>query len=299
MKIETDLKKAYSDRESVIALGKFDGVHLGHEYLLSELLREKEKGLQAVVIAFTMDLSEGRLSTTEEKAELFQKIGVDVLIECPFTEEIKNMEALDFLKFLRERLKMACIVGADDVCFGRGRKGNAALLKREEGNFGFRSVIVPKKKEQGRDISSTWIRQEILDGHMENANHLLGYPYYLTGRIIHGTGLGKKFFHRPTLNLVPHKDKLLPPFGVYLTETEIGGELYSGISDLGVKPTVSKEHVLGLETHLLDYQGNLYGEMAKTSFLMFLREEKRFSSQEELREQIENDTMIAKHFFGV
>ena len=299
MRIFTELTKAASEEETVLALGKFDGIHLGHELLLSELLKEKEKGYAAAVIAFTMDLAEGRLSTTEEKAELFERIGVDLLIECPFTEEIKHMEAMDFLRLLKTKLRVSCIVAADDVSFGYRRLGNAALLRTAGPELQLRSVIVTKRKEEGRDISSTWIRQELSEGRIEHANRLLGYPYFLTGEVIHGTGLGKKFFHRPTLNLIPHKDKLLPPYGVYLTETEIGGRVFSGISNLGVKPTVSDVPALGLETHLLDYQGNLYGELAKTSFLRFLRKEKKFSSQEELRAQIEEDTLFAKHYFGV
>ncbi|MBQ7506517.1 MAG: bifunctional riboflavin kinase/FAD synthetase [Lachnospiraceae bacterium] len=299
MRIFTELTKAVSEEETVLALGKFDGIHLGHELLLSELLKEKEKGYAAAVIAFTMDLAEGRLSATEEKAELFERIGVDLLIECPFTEEIKHMEAMDFLRLLKTKLRVSCIVAADDVSFGYRRLGNAALLRTAGPKLQLRSVIVTKRKEEGRDISSTWIRKELSEGRIEHANRLLGYPYFLTGEVIHGTGLGKKFFHRPTLNLIPHKDKLLPPYGVYLTETEIGGRVFSGISNLGVKPTVSDVPALGLETHLLDYQGNLYGELAKTSFLRFLRKERKFSSQEELRAQIEEDTLFAKHYFGV
>lgn len=295
----TGIPEQLPKKNRVLIMGKFDGVHRGHELLLFAMQREQKKGLSAAVLSFTFPDRSDCLSTEEEKAELFRKCGVDLFITCPFTEELRHMPAEAFLKLLSEQLFVRCIVAGTDVSFGFERQGDADFLREMEQRFGYYSVIVEKQKENGRDISSTWIREELKEGRIEEANLLLGYDYFLSGEVVHGRGIGKTRFQSPTLNLIPQKNKCLPPFGVYLTETRLDGKFYQGISNLGVKPTVSDTEEVGLETHLLDFSGNVYGEMVTTSFLSRIRPEMRFPSAEELKAQIDRDTAFARHYFSL
>ena len=294
----TDTLQFHSDRPTAVAIGKFDGLHRGHETLLTEILKEKERGLLAAAFTFHLDQPHEMLSTKEEKEALFSGIGIDLLIECPFSDEIRTMRPLPFLQMLKERLHMEAVVAGTDCRFGYRAEGDAAFLTEQAKTLGFRAVIVEKQQHEGRDISSTWIREEIKNGRIKEANQLLGYAYFISGEVAHGHAIGGKRLNTPTLNLIPEEDKLLPPFGVYVTETEVRGQIYQGISNLGVKPTIGDREAVTLETHLFEFAGDLYGEPVTTRFLHFLRPEQRFDSLETLKGQILSDIQRAQRFFG-
>ena len=169
---------------TVISLGKFDGIHRGHELLMEKLAQKKEEGLKAAI--FTFDIPPKKnvehieakvLTTNEEKMHIFEGIGIDYLIECPFTREVMCMEPEDFIRMLVEKLNVKCIVAGEDFHFGHNRRGDYQMLKRYAPVYGYEALILSKMKEDERDISSTFVREEIMAGNIEKANHLLGYRY--------------------------------------------------------------------------------------------------------------------------
>jgi riboflavin kinase/FMN adenylyltransferase len=281
------------DEPCVISLGKFDGLHTGHKRLMEQMKKEKENGCRSVAITFSVPpraLESGSykvLSTNEEKKAIFEKAGIDVLIELPFTEQLKHMPPYDFLRMLNDRINIRVIVVGTDFRFGSGRQGSYLTLQNYEKEFGYTCRVVEKLQYQQRDISSTRIRELIERGAMEETNLLLGYPYFLRGTVVHGEGLGHTK-GMPTINMIPPKDKLLPPAGVYASTVEIDRKVYRGISNIGYKPTVG-EFPVGVETHLFDYSGSLYGRTLDVCFHHFLRPEQKFSSLDSLMEQIHKD----------
>ena len=296
----------------MVTLGKFDGVHEGHRLLMDEVLRRgRDDGLRTIV--FTFDVSpQNRLGvshtksimTNRERFLCLEELGIDTLIECPFTKDIQTMEAEVFVrKILLEKLHAAAIVVGDDFRFGRGRAGNAVFLSgmadkyRGAGDgLEFSVCVIGKKKDpvSGREISSTWIREEIQKGRMEEAEKLLGRPYFLLGEVVHGRQLGRTL-QIPTINQIPPQEKLLPPNGVYFSSTQIGGRTWNGITNIGTKPTVAGDQVTA-ETHLFGCSADLYGKEASVELLHYHRPEHRFSSVTELKEHMEADIRAARDY---
>lgn len=300
MKESTDF---YIEEATVVSLGKFDGIHRGHELLMECVAQQKKQGLKTVV--FTFDIppkkqvlgEEGKVLTTNmEKVQLFGKLGIDYLIECPFTPEIMHMEPEDFIEMLVKKLHMKCLVAGKDFRFGYQRRGDFELLLEKAKTYGYTALIVDKMKEDGRDISSTFIREEITAGNIEKANRLLGYPYFIQSEVVHGRNLGSKSLY-PTINQIPQPEKILPPFGVYVTRVYVEERVYGGITNVGVKPTIEGKNPVGVETHLFDFHGNIYEKTVKVEFLKPVRRERKFSSVEELKEQIKMDIETGKKYY--
>ena len=307
-----NIQQHITDVPSVVTLGKFDGVHEGHRLLMDEVLRRgRDDGLRTIV--FTFDVSpQNRLGvshtksimTNRERFLCLEELGIDTLIECPFTKDIQTMEAEVFVrKILLEKLHAAAIVVGDDFRFGRGRAGNAVFLSgmadkyRGAGDgLEFSVCVIGKKKDpvSGREISSTWIREEIQKGRMEEAEKLLGRPYFLLGEVVHGRQLGRTL-QIPTINQIPPQEKLLPPNGVYFSSTQIGGRTWNGITNIGTKPTVAGDQVTA-ETHLFGCSADLYGKEASVELLHYHRPEHRFSSVTELKEHMEADIRAARDY---
>ena len=287
--------------ETALAIGKFDGLHRGHEYLLEALLQKKAEGLTAVIFMFeTPPQSENKkiLSTNREKCELFARAGIDVTILCPFDETIRCMRPEAFLRMLKERANIRCIIAGTDCTFGYRKEGNAVVLQELGQKLSFETKIVEKLQHEGRDISSTYIRETVREGDMEKANVMLGYPYFVSGKVRHGNQIGRRI-GIPTMNLIPEPAKLLPPNGVYVTTTEINGVRHAGVSNVGVKPTVEGNAPVSVETHLFSFEGENYGEEIKTEFLSFLRPEKRFPDLTALQEAMRADIEKAKELTRV
>lgn len=291
---------------TVISLGKFDGIHRGHEWLMGYLAKKKKSGLKTVI--FTFDIpprkevefnDDGKvLTTNQEKMHLFEALGIDYLIECPFTPEIMGMEAEDFISMMAERLQVKCMVVGTDFRFGHKRRGNYQMLLEYAQSMDYEVEVVEKVKEFGRDISSTFVREEIIKGNIEKASHLLGYHYFVEGRVIHGNKIGASILEIPTLNINPSKEKLLPPFGVYVTRTKIGADMYPGITNVGCKPTIEGDNPVGVETHLFDFDQDVYGADIKVEFLTGVREEKKFASIESLKAQMAMDVAVGKRYYA-
>lgn len=302
----------YIPEDTAVSLGKFDGIHKGHRRLLEYLGQKKKEGLKTVIFTFDIppkwrlnSLQEGKLLTTnEEKAQIFAEYGIDYLVECPFTPEVMQMEAKDFVALAVRRLHIKSLAVGTDFRFGHKRQGDDKLLRELAGQFGYELNVVDKQKEDGRDISSTFIREELLAGRLKRASKLLGYPYFVQGIVVHGNEIGGALLGIPTVNLLPPEEKLLPPFGVYLTKVTIYGHgagraAYHGVTNVGCKPTVEGKNPVGVETHLLGFDGLLYGRRIRVEFLERVRAEMKFGSLGELKRQMCRDIAYAQEVLGI
>ena len=275
------------DKPSAVAIGKFDGIHRGHQSLLQRVLEQKEKGLQAVVFTFAPspaalfsgeDIPE--LTTKREKRKLFGDMGIDVLIEFPLNFTTAATEPEEFVeKILAEQMKTAYIAAGEDLSFGKKGRGDAALLRRMAGRFGYRTEIIEKVCLEGVEISSSYVREVIRIGDMEKAERLIGEAYSVCGVVAHGKKLGRRL-GMPTVNLLPEKEKLLPPYGVYFSEVSVGERVYKGTTNIGCKPTVNDEMQAGVETYLYDFAQDIYGREITVRLFSFHRPEKKFDSVE-------------------
>lgn len=296
MKHITDTLDFHIDVPSAITLGKFDGFHRGHQ-LLADCLLEECKRKDLCSVAFTFDippksLVEDRrllqLLTKEEKTAAFEEKGVDYLIECPFTPQVRSMEPEKFVHWMASDLKAALFVVGDDFRFGLNRSGDIDFLRTHEAEYGYRTIVVPKMKEGNDVISSTLVRSKIMDGNITQANLLLGYPYYICGTVVHGNRIGHSIGF-PTANIIPQPDKLLPPFGVYATRATIGGCSYDAVTNIGCKPTIAGDNPVGAETYIIGFDREAYGEQLKVEFLEMMRGERKFDDIEQLKEQMNKD----------
>lgn len=288
------------DYPTVVTLGKFDGVHRGHMELVDRVLSyEKEnwvEGMNPVSCVCCFQVSPIGLLTTEERRDILRKKGVQLLVEVPFVPELITMEPEQFVaKILVEGLGARHVVVGEDYRFGYQRRGDVRLLKTLGEDFGFTVETVSKVRDGGQDISSTRIREALMKGDMENVRNLLGYPYFVTGKVIHGRRLGRTIGF-PTTNVIPDQGKLLPPCGVYTVRSEINGRSFNGITNIGTKPTVGG-HFIGVETFLYKCSEDLYGETQKIELLHFQRPEVKFPSIEQLKKRIEEDRRDGEIYF--
>ena len=228
------------EEPTVITFGKFDGLHRGHELLMETVLQTaKEQSCAPVVFTFDIppkSMIAGQenkvLTTNEEKHFIFEQTGISYLIECPFTAQVRNMSPKDFIAWIVNSLSVTCIITGTDFRFGKDRMGDYHTLQQYEKEFGYKTIILDKIQEDGRDISSTFVREEIYKGNIEKANHLLGYDFFIKSTVVHGKALGRTI-GIPTINMVVPKEKLLPPNGVYVTRVHIQDKCFPGVTNIG------------------------------------------------------------------
>lgn len=296
--------EAFTDkRRTVITLGKFDGLHRGHQKLIDCVQEVKEADMASVVFQFDMsELYKSRnqkeymiMSREERMMKLAGKI--DYLLECPFTDEIRTLEAEAFLKdILIGKLHAAKIVVGTDYQFGYCQKGNVHTLEAYASKYHYDLFVIEKERYGERIISSSYIKEALAKGNLPLANELLGYPYMVTGMVERGEKLGRTLGF-PTLNIPIQEGKMLPSNGVYLSRTYVKGKWYKSITNIGVKPTVSNCRRTLAESHLLDAEGDLYGETVIVELLCMCRAEQRFSSVEELKQQVDKDIAYGRSYF--
>jgi riboflavin kinase/FMN adenylyltransferase len=297
-------------------IGFFDGVHQGHQYLLRRLVDEaRQAGLLSCVITFDRhprqvlqtDYCPRLLTTFEERKELLAQTGIDLCVILPFSPEMAALSAKDFMKdILLERIGVKRLYIGYDHRFGHNRSEGFEDYVRYGKEMGMEVlqndafVLSPSTDEEveQQSVSSSSIRKALLQGNVDQARMLLGYPYFLSGKVVDGEHEGRKMGF-PTANIdVTCKEKLLPAPGAYVVEVSIEGEekALPGMMNIGTRPTFG-ENNLSLEVHVLDYSGNLYGKMLTVAFLQRLREEHRFVSTEELREQLMSDAQQVRTYF--
>lgn len=289
---------------TAVALGKFEGLHLGHQLLLNELRKQKENGLKSVVFTFdrppraviTGDRQYIQIFTKEERRLFLERQGIDVMIEHPFTRDFADLSPEQFIEdVLVKKVDAGVIVVGCDFHFGKKRSGSIKNLKAGEDKYGYRLIVLDKVQDQGKEISSTRIRKLVEYGRMEEAADLLGRNYSIYGEVVHGRALGRTI-NIPTINQIPDRIKLLPPNGVYVSLVHIGEEVYRGVTNIGVKPTVESVPSKGVETHIFDFEGDLYGQNVEVELLHFHRAELKFDSVEALKEQMAEDLQFAKSY---
>lgn len=292
--------------KSVVTIGKFDGIHLGHQKLFDRVLKQKENGIPSVIFSFdpVPEAFFGKkavkgLMSKEEKLAAFEKMGIDVLIEFPLNEETAATEPEFFVReYLTKKLMAAVIIAGTDISFGNKGAGNAALLRELSAECGYQVEIIDKVCIDDEEVSSTLIRDTIRKGDMKKAALLLGSPYSVCGVVTHGRQLGRKL-GMPTVNLLPPEEKLLPPNGVYYSYVWFQGRRYPAISNVGYKPTVSDEQVIGVESYLYDFTEELYGKEIIVELLDFKRAEMKFDGVEALKAQMGRDIAEGKTFHGL
>jgi len=213
-------------------------------------------------------------------------MGVDILIEYPLNEISASIEPEAFVKeVLKDKMNMSYLAAGYDLSFGHKGAGNAELLRKLAPELDFELKIIEKVCDEGREISSTFIREEVEKGAMSHVARLLGEPYMIIGQVVHGAKLGRKI-GMPTINLLPEKEKMLPPNGVYYSRTRIGDKEYKSITNIGKKPTVSNEEQIGVETYLYEFEQDVYGKNAIVKLLEYKRPEQKFADLEELKAQM-------------
>lgn len=277
--------------DTVVVIGKFDGVHLGHRLLFDRAVAEAEKRrCKSAAFTFDRSLSGGRvISTADEKRSLIEERGIDVLIEYSFAE-LMSMEAETFVEeILVKRLRAKAVVAGADCGFGKNRRGDARLLEKLSRELGFDAVVLDKVRVNGRTVSSTLARNLIEKGKMEEARAVLGHEFFMRGTVVRGNRLGRTWDF-PTINMLPDENKIMPPNGVYASKVLLDGIWKNGVTNIGRKPTVdSKNEIISAETYIFDYDGDLYGKTLDVRLYHFIREERRFASFGELKAQIAKD----------
>lgn len=288
-------------QNTAVAIGKFDGIHKGHRLLLQKILEAKNRGLKAVVFTFDPppEVLFGKrqdkvITTREEKRILFRQLGIDILIEYPLNIETAAIPPADFVeKVLKEKMSMSYLVAGYDISFGHRGRGDSALLEKMACSHDFSLEIIEKICDDGREISSTFVREEVEAGRMEHVTRLLGEPYRIAGQVVHGAKLGRRI-GMPTINLVPPKEKLLPPNGVYFSKTLLGDKEYKSITNIGKKPTVNEGDVIGAETYIYEFDKEVYGKSAIVMLLKHRRQEMKFDNVEELKKQMMADIQAGR-----
>jgi len=292
------------DQSLHLALGVFDGVHVGHQAVIQKVVDAAEEtgGLVGVLTfephpirVLAPERAPRRiLASIEHKADLLSSLGVDFLCVQEFTLEFAGVEARDFVsELVKFSRNLKTIAVGEDWVFGRGRGGNVERLKQWGLEMDFAVKAAAPVMMNGERVSSTRIRQAIRSGDILAVREMLNRPYDVVGTVIEGKKLARELGF-PTANVVVPYEQL-PPDGVWLLKVRIRDEVFHGIGNLGRRPTVEEENARRLlEIHVFDFDGNLYGDLLEAEFLQFLRKEKKFGSVEELKRQIEVDVAIAK-----
>ena len=289
----------------VIALGFFDGVHLGHQALLRQAVRRGgERGLTPAV--FTFDRSPREFVTgsavplltapAERREVIRQMTSIQDVIVVPFDNEMMTMPWVDFVLLLAQTYRAGWLVAGHDFRFGHKNAGTPALLSRKAASLGMGCDIIPAVTLDGVTVSSTHIRSLLSGGEAEEAARFLGRPFAMSGPVRHGKGLGAKI-GAPTLNLIPPAGQLVPAYGVYAARVSVGGGIFPAVTNVGVRPTVDTDGGVTVESHLLDQSVQVYGRGCRVEFLKMLRREQRFPSLEALRSQITADAAEARTYF--
>ncbi len=293
------------NQKRVIALGFFDGVHLGHQALLKKAVeRGVERGFIPAVFTFDRSPKEfvsgvkvPLLTTTEERrAAVRRHSGIEEVIAVPFDEEMMHTPWEDFVCMLAEKYHAGWLVAGHDFRFGHKNEGTPQLLQEKAAQLGLGCDIIPAVMLEGETVSSTLIRGLLREGDVQKANRFLGSAYAITGTVRHGKGLGRTI-GAPTLNVIPADGLLIPAYGVYATRVYIAGRCLNAVTNVGVRPTVDEDGGVTVESHLLDVSEQLYGEECRVEFVKLLRKEEKFSDLAALQAQIAADIAAARECF--
>ncbi|HHV06185.1 MAG TPA: bifunctional riboflavin kinase/FAD synthetase [Anaerolineaceae bacterium] len=287
-----------------LTIGNFDGVHLGHQALLADLIRlARQDNTRSVLLSFSPNpkvFFSGEkgfyLSTPGEKTALLSRLGIDDVLIIAFEQKLANMAATDFMAELTQRINLKGLVVGEDFVFGHNRQGTTEVLAEFCGKHGIPFVVFPELMMDGEPVSSTRIRRALNDGKVDEARRLLGRPYAMCAKVISGEQIGKSI-GVPTANLELDPDKFLPKRGVYATIAHLREKDYPAVTNVGVRPTFSEQEIVSVETLILDFNDDIYGEELRVEFIQCLRPEQKFDSVQALTQQIEKDKLITRRIF--
>ena len=296
MQVEKELAKLTPEKDTLLTIGVFDGVHLGHKYLLSQLTKQaKEQDLLSGVVTFNRHPHEVLAPQTKlpfltdlaQRINLLKNEGVEAIFTLSFTRELAQLSARQFASLLKKYLRMRGMVIGPDFALGQTREGNVDILRTLGQDMGFSITVIPPVMIDGEVVSSTAIRNALANGDMKRVLNLVGRPFSLNGRVTKGAGRGEGLGF-PTANLDIDPRQALPADGVYATWTDIDGQTYQSMTNIGWQPTFGGSQRV-VEVYILDYHSNLYGRELKIDIMERLRGEKQFDTPEELKKQITED----------
>jgi len=299
--IEKALAKLTPPRETLLSIGVFDGVHLGHQHLISHLLASaRQRNLMSGAITFDRHpqtvLSPRHplpwLNNLEDKISFLRRLGVELVAVLPFTQELAKISAGNFAQLLKKYLKMRGLVIGPDFALGKDREGDASTLKALGEEMGFTVEVIPPFVLNGIAVSSTAIREALAHGDVKQVQELAGRPFSLSSQVIPASGRGRKLGF-PTANLDIKPEQALPSDGIYATIAYINHEPLPSVTNIGLRPTFGGDR-RWVEVYLIDYRGQLYGQKLKIDFVDRLRDERRFENAEELKAQIRKDIEQAR-----
>ena len=300
-----EIKSLYNEKKINVTIGNFDGVHLGHKEFLSEIKKDSIKYYSKfVVVTFVphplqiLRAHSGFLiNTFEERRTLLEACGVDYLLEIDFTRDFSTLSPEDFLSnYIFSFSGIEKIFLGHDFAFGANKSGDFKFVKDFCESKKTELILQKEFKVSNEAVSSTEIRNAISSGNIPKASSLLGRDYFLSGRVIKGEGRGKKIGF-PTANMGYDKGLLTPMKGVYITQTIINNMTYNSITNIGHNPTFNTGYEIHVETHLLDFTLDIYGEVIKVIFLQKIRDERKFPSVNDLVEQIDRDAKFVRDYF--
>ncbi len=304
MKIIKNLSQYTSKTPLALSIGIFDGVHKGHQSIIKKLNSiAQEKNLESAILTFwphprtifnpNDDLK--FLNTIEEKIYLLEKKGVQNLFLKEFDEEFRNLTGVEFVKqILVEKLNVKHLIIGHDHTFGKNRSGDFGLLKKMSSEYDFEVEQVEAVDFQKKNISSTQIRNALLEGNVKEANEMLGYVYSVSGEVVHGKKIGRTIGY-PTANIAADPAKLLPKKGAYIVDVFVKNKHYKGMLSIGTNPTVNGNS-LSTEVYILDFNGDIYDEIISVNFRDFLHDEIKFESLEKLIERLDEDKKMTENF---
>lgn len=307
MKVIENYKNFTSTKKSIVTIGTFDGVHIGHQKILEQLVATaKKENANSVLLTFfphprmvlQKDNSIKLINTINERIEILEKTGLDYLIIHPFDKEFSRLSALDFVRnILVSHINTSKLIIGYDHRFGKNREGNFEQLQDFGHTYDFEVLEIPAQDINNISISSTKVRNALLESDIKKANRYLGYHFSLTGKVVSGKQLGNTIGY-PTANIEVAEDyKLIPQKGAYLVSSEIDGILYYGMMNIGVRPTVNGINET-IEVHFFDFDQNIYGKTLKIEILDFLRNEQKFDSVTALKEQLHQDKIKSLELIG-
>ena len=301
MQAERELAEVAPHKDTVLTIGVFDGVHLGHKHLIDRTIKSaKTENAMSGVVTFRRHPVEfldpkaslPYLTSLEEKTRLIKAEGVDFVVALTFDADLARLTAKDFSALLKKHLRMRGLVIGPDFALGHDREGNVAMLRKIGETSGFFVEVVPPLKIKGEVVSSTAIREALARGDMARVVRLTGRPYLVRGTVVAGTGLGREIGF-PTANLKIEGGWAIPRDGVYATLTHVNGDVYQSMTSIGVRPTFGGTSKT-IETYILDFRKDIYGREVAIDIVDRLREEKKFASAEDLKKQIDEDIKRGK-----
>ena len=296
MQIEEELVRSRPEKDTLLTIGVFDGIHLGHKYLLSQLTKQaREQNLLSGVVTFNQHPQEVLspqirlpfLTDLAQRMELIKNEGVDAIIALSFTTELAQLSTHQFINLLKKYLRMRGLVIGPDFALGKKREGDADTMSTLGKDMDFTVTVISPIMVNGEVVSSTAIRNALANGDMKRVLNLIGRPFSLNGRVTKGTGQGIELGF-PTANLNIDPRQALPADGVYATWSHIDGQPYQSMTNIGKQPTFGGSQRT-IEVYILDYHNNLYGHKLKIDLIERLRDEKQFGTAEELKKQIAED----------